>query len=57
MTNAIALKTTDADAVTVTDLLTSSDGAYAKVPQNGQLPTLEKESGECERTIRIRCYV
>lgn len=46
MTNAIALKTTDADAVTVTDLLTSSDGAYAKVPQNGQLPTLEKESGD-----------
>lgn len=46
MTNAIALKTTDADAVTVTDLLTSSDGAYAKVPQNGQLTTLEKESGD-----------
>ena len=46
MTNAIALKTTDADAVTITDLLTSSDGAYAKVPQNGQLTTLEKESGD-----------
>ena len=46
MTNAIALKTTDADAVTITDLLTSSDSAYAKVPQNGQLTTLEKESGD-----------
>ncbi len=46
MTNTIALKTTDADAVTLTELLTSSDGAYAKVPQDGQLATLEKESGD-----------
>ncbi len=46
MTNAVALKTADVDGVTITDLLTSSDGAYAKVPQNGQLTTLEKESGD-----------
>lgn len=46
MTNTIAIKTVDADGVTITDLLTSSDGAYAKVPQGGQLTTLEKESGD-----------
>ncbi len=46
MTNTIAIKTADADGVTITDLLTSSDGAYAKIPQDGQLTTLEKESGD-----------
>lgn len=46
MTYAIGLRTADAENVDITELLSSSDGAYSKVPVDGQLATLEKESGD-----------
>lgn len=46
MTYAIGLKTVDKENVDITELLSSSDGAYAKVPVDGKLATLEKESGD-----------
>lgn len=47
-TNAIGLLASDSDTVTVTELLNSSDGAYAKIPENGSFATLEKASGDQE---------
>lgn len=46
MTYAIGLRTGDAENVDITELLSSSDGAYSKIPADGQLATLEKESGD-----------
>ncbi len=41
--------------VTITDLLTSSDGAYLKTVENGQLSTYEKESGDVEGPFAYAC--
>jgi ABC-2 type transport system permease protein len=48
MTESIGLKTTETDDLTITELLSSSDGAYAKTPSGGQFTTLEKESGDTD---------
>lgn len=39
--------------VTQTPLLTTSDSAYIKIPENGQFSTLEKESGDAEGTFNL----
>lgn len=48
MTNVIAIKASETEGITSTTLLSSSDGAYAKQPQEGQLATLEKEAGDTD---------
>lgn len=39
--------------VTQTPLLTTTDSAYEKIPENGQLSTSEKESGDEEGTFNL----
>ncbi len=41
--------------ITITDLLTSSDGAYLKTVKDGQLTTYEKESGDAEGPFAYAC--
>lgn len=51
----MSIEKTESEDVVVTDLLTSSDGAYAKTVVDGKITSYEKESGDTDGPFAFAC--